>query len=82
MDMAYRSSVGERRPFLPDVVEGRVLLWAGRSAGAALAGLATVGWLSLLSWSVHDPSFTHASNTATRNWMGPPGAVLARKNSQ
>ncbi|NJO34211.1 MAG: hypothetical protein HC869_14840, partial [Rhodospirillales bacterium] len=40
-------------------------------------GLAVVGWLSLLSWSVHDPSFTHASNTATRNWMGQPGAVLA-----
>jgi S-DNA-T family DNA segregation ATPase FtsK/SpoIIIE len=75
--MAYRSSVDERRPFLPDAVEGRVLLWAGRSAGAALACFAAVGWLSLLSWSVHDPSFTHASNTATRNWMGQPGAVLA-----
>ncbi len=75
--MAYRSSVDERRPFLPDAVEGRALLWAGRSAGAVLAGLAAVGWLSLLSWSVHDPSFTHASNTATRNWMGQPGAVLA-----
>jgi DNA segregation ATPase FtsK/SpoIIIE, S-DNA-T family len=75
--MAYRSSVDERRPFLPDVVEGRVLLWAGRGAGAVLASLAAVGWLSLLSWSVHDPSFTHASNTVTRNWMGPPGAVLA-----
>ena len=54
-----------------------MLLWAGRSAGAALAGLAAVGWLSLLSWSVHDPSFTHATNTVTRNWMGHPGAVLA-----
>lgn len=42
-----------------------------------LAGFAAVGWLSLLSWSVHDPSFTHATNTATRNWMGQPGAVLA-----
>ncbi|MFM9846115.1 MAG: DNA translocase FtsK [Hyphomicrobiaceae bacterium] len=54
-----------------------MLLWAGRSAGAVLAGFAAVGWLSLLSWSVHDPSFTHATNTATRNWMGQPGAVLA-----
>lgn len=76
--MAYQSTgVDERRPFLPDAVEGRVLLWAGRGAGVVLAGLAAAGWLSLLSWSVHDPSFTHATNIATRNWMGPPGAVLA-----
>ncbi len=54
-----------------------MLLWAGRIAGTALAGLAAAGWLSLLSWSVHDPSFSHAANTVTRNWMGHPGAVLA-----
>jgi S-DNA-T family DNA segregation ATPase FtsK/SpoIIIE len=45
--------------------------------GIALACLAAVGWLSLLSWSAHDPSLTHATSTSARNWLGAPGAILA-----
>ncbi|HVY42593.1 MAG TPA: DNA translocase FtsK 4TM domain-containing protein [Hyphomicrobiaceae bacterium] len=48
-----------------------------KSGGIALAILAAVGWASLLSWSVHDPSLTHATGGAARNWLGPLGAILA-----
>ena len=33
--------------------------------------------LSLASWSVDDPSLNHALDSAARNWLGYPGAVIA-----
>src|SRR6185295_2642756 len=40
----------------------------------ALAGLLT---LALATWSVQDPSLSHATNTPMRNALGMPGAVAA-----
>lgn len=50
--------------------------------GAELAGLgllaATIALaLALLSWSVQDPSFNHATAGPVRNLLGSPGAVVA-----
>ncbi len=36
-----------------------------------------VAALALLTWSVHDPSFDHATAAPIHNWLGRPGAVLA-----
>src|ERR1700758_175456 len=33
--------------------------------------------LALASWSVADPSLSHATDAPVRNWMGWPGAVAA-----
>jgi S-DNA-T family DNA segregation ATPase FtsK/SpoIIIE len=33
--------------------------------------------LALASWSVTDPSLSHATGHAARNWMGFPGAILS-----
>jgi DNA segregation ATPase FtsK/SpoIIIE, S-DNA-T family len=41
-----------------------------------LAAIALVG-LALLTWHVDDPSLTHATRTAARNWLGWPGAIVA-----
>src|SRR5690606_26303914 len=46
-------------------------------AGILLAALTTAGWLSLITWSAADPSLTHAAGGATRNWMGPLGAIFS-----
>lgn len=53
------------------------MAWLSNAAGVALACAAALGWLSLLSWSVHDPSLTHATSGATRNWLGQPGAIVS-----
>jgi S-DNA-T family DNA segregation ATPase FtsK/SpoIIIE len=53
------------------------MAWLIKATGITLACVAALGWLSLLSWSVHDPSLTHATSGATRNWLGPPGAIVS-----
>ncbi len=50
--------------------------------GAELGGLCLIAGtvaivLSLLSWSVEDPSFNHATSGAVHNFLGPTGAVTA-----
>src|SRR5579871_5301023 len=49
---------------------------------AELAGVATLGavlalGLALLTWSVADPSLSHATNSPIHNLLGAPGAVAA-----
>jgi DNA segregation ATPase FtsK/SpoIIIE, S-DNA-T family len=45
--------------------------------GIVLIGLAMIAALALASWSVGDPSLSHATDAPVRNWMGWPGAVAA-----
>ncbi len=45
--------------------------------GIALISLAMMASLALASWSVADPSLSHATDAPVRNWMGWPGAVAA-----
>ncbi len=50
--------------------------------GAELTGLSLLAGtvaivLSLLSWSVEDPSFNHATSSPVHNLLGPTGAVMA-----
>src|SRR4029077_20880054 len=45
--------------------------------GIALISLAVMAALALASWSVADPSLSHATDAPVRNWVGWPGAVVA-----
>jgi S-DNA-T family DNA segregation ATPase FtsK/SpoIIIE len=67
----------EPRPILPHPLEERLRGSFWRLAGFVLAALTAAGWLSLITWSAADPSLTHAAGGATRNWMGPLGAIVS-----
>jgi DNA segregation ATPase FtsK/SpoIIIE, S-DNA-T family len=45
--------------------------------GIALISLAMIGALALATWSVHDPSLSHATDARVHNLLGWPGAVIA-----
>src|ERR1700730_11033 len=45
--------------------------------GLALLSLSGVGAAALMSWSVQDPSLSHATSRAIRNIVGYPGAISA-----
>jgi S-DNA-T family DNA segregation ATPase FtsK/SpoIIIE len=48
-----------------------------RLAGGALIVMAGIGWISLASWSIGDPSLNSATGGAPRNLLGMTGASLA-----
>jgi S-DNA-T family DNA segregation ATPase FtsK/SpoIIIE len=45
--------------------------------GAALLGVAGIAAVALATWSVQDPSFSHATNAPVRNMLGLIGAASA-----
>jgi DNA segregation ATPase FtsK/SpoIIIE, S-DNA-T family len=45
--------------------------------GLALLALAMTGALALATWSVRDPSLSHATDARVHNLLGWPGAVIA-----
>src|SRR5262249_58440452 len=45
--------------------------------GIVVISLAMMGAVALASWSVSDPSLSHATDARVRNLMGWPGAVAA-----
>jgi len=75
--MSPQSSVAEPERLLPRSIEDRLLGALARAAGFALCLAAAAGWLALLTWSVNDPSLTHATSGPTSNILGTPGAVLS-----
>jgi DNA segregation ATPase FtsK/SpoIIIE, S-DNA-T family len=46
-------------------------------AGLSLIALSTVAAAALMTWSVQDPSLSHATSRAIRNIVGYPGAIGA-----
>ena len=46
-------------------------------AGLALITLALLGAVALATWSVQDPSLSHATQMPTRNLLGFPGAIFS-----
>jgi S-DNA-T family DNA segregation ATPase FtsK/SpoIIIE len=67
----------EYQRLLPAALEERLRGWLSACVGGALCLGSTAGWLSLLTWSVNDPSLTLHRLAPTRNLLGHPGAVLA-----
>jgi S-DNA-T family DNA segregation ATPase FtsK/SpoIIIE len=49
----------------------------GELLGVALIVLSVTSALALVTWSVQDPSFSHATSAPVRNLLGRPGAIAS-----
>ena len=63
--------------FLPDGLREALRRRLRELGGVALILLAILLALALASWSVQDPSLSHATNAPIRNALGFPGAIVA-----
>jgi S-DNA-T family DNA segregation ATPase FtsK/SpoIIIE len=63
--------------FLPDAVRDALHRRLRELGGLALIALAVLLGLALATWSVHDPSLSHATNAPVRNMLGVTGAIAA-----
>jgi S-DNA-T family DNA segregation ATPase FtsK/SpoIIIE len=63
--------------YLPDALREGPKKRAAEAAGLALLALVVAAGLSLMSWSVDDPSLNHATSAAPHNWLGRGGAIAA-----
>ncbi len=75
--MGFESRANDPQRLLPETLEDRILGVSAAFAGSLLCLAAALCWISLLTWSVSDPSLTHATSGLTRNWLGPIGAILS-----
>jgi S-DNA-T family DNA segregation ATPase FtsK/SpoIIIE len=62
---------------LPQSVEDRLLSLVGFMGGLVLLVALACVWVSLATWSINDPSLTHATTAEPRNLMGPLGAIVS-----
>jgi S-DNA-T family DNA segregation ATPase FtsK/SpoIIIE len=63
--------------FLPEEFRGAIRRRIREIGGVALLALAAAAGIALASWSVQDPSFSHATAAPVRNLLGLPGAIVA-----
>src|ERR1700747_3192492 len=63
--------------FLPDDVRAAIARRLSELGGVALIAVAAALAAALGSWSVQDPSLSHATSAPVRNLLGVPGAILA-----
>src|SRR5215471_18722136 len=62
---------------LPEEIRGAIYRRIREIGGAGLLTVAAAAGLALASWSVQDPSFSHATAAPVRNILGVAGAVVA-----
>src|ERR1051326_6621323 len=62
---------------LPEEIRGAIRRRIREIGGVALLALAAAAALALASWSVQDPSLSHATSAPVRNLLGVPGAIAA-----
>ena len=62
---------------LPDPIREMLVRRARELAGLGLITLACLGAMALATWSVQDPSLSHATSRTVRNILGYPGAAAA-----
>src|ERR1051326_687303 len=62
---------------LPEEIRGAIHRRIREIGGVALLALAAAAALALASWSVQDPSLSHATSAPVRNLLGVPGAIAA-----
>jgi DNA segregation ATPase FtsK/SpoIIIE, S-DNA-T family len=63
--------------FLPDAVRDALRRRVRELGGLALIGLAILLAMALATWSVQDPSLSHATNKPVHNVLGQYGAIVA-----
>ena len=71
------SHASESRPLLPSAMANTLRDSVRFVVGALILVATLAAWASLLSWSVEDPSLSHATALTARNWLGRPGAILS-----
>jgi S-DNA-T family DNA segregation ATPase FtsK/SpoIIIE len=62
---------------LPPALEARLIGTLGRGCGLLLLVTLAAVWASMVTWSLTDPSLTHATGGPVRNALGAPGAIIA-----
>lgn len=62
---------------LPAALEDRLVGWFGRTSGIAILAVSGALWAALITWSVTDPSLTHATGGSAKNALGIPGAIVS-----
>jgi S-DNA-T family DNA segregation ATPase FtsK/SpoIIIE len=67
----------DTRELLPDDLRGTIWRRIGELSGFAMIVLAILVALALATWSVRDPSLSHATDAPVRNLLGHPGAIAA-----
>jgi S-DNA-T family DNA segregation ATPase FtsK/SpoIIIE len=67
----------EAAAFLPDNIRNAIGRRICELGGILLIALALAATVALASWSVKDPSLTHATAAKVRNLLGAPGAASA-----
>ena len=65
------------RPLMPSAMANRLRDSVRAIFGVLLLSMLALAWLSLISWSIQDPSLSHTTSRAARNWLGTPGAMGA-----
>ena len=75
MSLEPRGNYPQR--LLPQSLEDRLLSGLARTGGFGLLVATICVWATLATWSVEDPSLTHATTLAPRNALGALGAVLS-----
>ncbi|MCB1511808.1 MAG: DNA translocase FtsK 4TM domain-containing protein, partial [Hyphomicrobiaceae bacterium] len=75
--MSLESHADQPQRLLPRTIEEMLASWMRRVIGfVVFAGVACV-WLSLITWSVYDPSLSHSTSDAPRNALGIVGALMS-----
>jgi len=75
--MATHTVSRQPRRLLPASMEAALVRWSRRGLGLVALSLALAGWLSLLTWSIGDPSLNHITEEPPENLLRLPGAVVA-----
>src|SRR5205807_8454159 len=70
----YSLSVGD---LISDDLRAALHRRAREIIGIAVLGIAGIAALALATWSVQDPSFSHATNAPVRNMLGIIGSASA-----
>jgi S-DNA-T family DNA segregation ATPase FtsK/SpoIIIE len=63
--------------FLPDELVDMLHRRVAELGGLVLIAAAGAVVVALATWSVQDPSLSHAADTRVQNWLGYPGAIVA-----
>lgn len=75
--MSFESHVSTNSAAALPPLERRLIAALGRFAGGLLLLVVAALWLSVMTWSVNDPSLTHATSGTPRNLMGALGAIVS-----
>ncbi|EJW12837.1 Cell division protein FtsK [Rhodovulum sp. PH10] len=67
---------------LPDDLRAAVARRVRQAGGLVLLGAAALCLAALITWSVKDPSLSHATSAPVRNLLGVPGAIVSDLSMQ